>query len=186
MSYPRRLSQFPLVDQKRVCTSTCQPQRGRRALDINSWQVIRCRSDLLTVYIRFTNMRFISAQCRVLIWKWRCAVELENQIEKWSAVGSLSVIFFELLSSFQLYGALRHCWWSLFIRTGRIHVLSFSFRNDVLSYVTWVLCSYISHWSLHDPFVDFNKFVTSIVVVETPRDFIFFYFTSVSMSYSSR
>ena len=65
ISYPRRLSELPIADQKRVCTSTCQSLRERRALDINSWQVTRCRPCLLIVYIRPTNMRFISVECRI-------------------------------------------------------------------------------------------------------------------------
>ena len=39
-----------------------------------------------------------------------------------------------------------------------------------------ILYTYICHWSLHDPFVEFKKFMTPTVAVETPRDFIFLLF----------
>ena len=103
--------------------------------------------------------------------------------EKWSAVGSLNVTYFGPLSSFQLYGPLHHDWWSLFTRAGRFDVLSCPFGLDVLSHSTRGLCSFISHWSLHDPFVEFRKFVTPTIAVETPKCLIFLFY---SYSYSNR
>ena len=105
-------------------------------------------------------MTQIRSTASFLICKWRCKVELEAPVEKWSAVGSLSVTYFGPSPYFQLDESLHHDWWSLFTRAGRFHVLSCPFGTDVFSYSTWGLCSFISHWSLHDPFVEFRKFVT--------------------------
>ena len=191
---PRRLHELPILDQKRVCTSTCQSLRERRALDIKS----RCRSCLLAVYIRLTTWESSVFNVEYLLLRmiWPSRGSDVYGVRVW--FGS------KLLQAFctvEVWGPSRkmicsrisicHLFWSLVVfPTVRITsplMIAFHSRGSVSRTVMsfWTrcpkghstrgLCSFISHWSLHDPFVEFRKFVTPTAAVETPRDSIFLF-----------
>ena len=75
-----------------------------------------------------------------------------NLIEKWSAVGSLSITVCYSLTSVQLYGSLHHYWGSFFTYADWLHVLLFPFRFDILSQIhvdsLQLHLSLITSWSI--------------------------------------